>query len=121
MSRNEKEFEEAIIAKGKTHPRVTLARIDEVIDTVYYFTADNGVCGYMGLTDFDRHEALGLLTFCVIVLKNGFTVTGESACAHPQNFDRELGQQAAYEKARDKIWALEGYLLKQELHAIGEI
>lgn len=45
-----------------------------------------------------------------------FTVTDESACASPQNFDAEIGEKIAYENARNKIWQLEGYLLKEQLH-----
>ena len=60
--------------------------------------------------------SLGLLTFCVLVLKNGFTVTGENACASPENFDPELGRKIARENAVNKILALGGYLLKQALH-----
>ena len=56
------------------------------------------------------------LTVCCLTLTNGFTVTGESACASPENFNVELGEKIARENARNKIWALEGYLLKQELH-----
>lgn len=56
------------------------------------------------------------LTVCCLTLRNGFTVTGESACASPENFDAETGRFFAREKARDKIWALEGYLLRQRLH-----
>ena len=63
-----------------------------------------------------NQQALGLITFCVLVLKNGFTVTGESACASPENFDPDLGRKIARENAINKIWALEGYLLKQQLH-----
>ena len=63
-----------------------------------------------------NQQALGLLTFCVLVLKNGFTVTGESACASPENFDAEIGRKVARDNAINKIWALEGYLLKQALH-----
>ena len=58
---------------------------------------------------------LKLLTFCVFVLKNGFTVTGESACASPENFDAEIGRKIARENAVNKVWMLEGYLLKQKL------
>ncbi|MFT3523419.1 Gp49 family protein, partial [Klebsiella pneumoniae] len=60
-------------------------------------------------------DALHLLTFCVLVLRNGFTVTGESACASPENFDPEIGRKIARENAVNKIWMLEGYLLKQRL------
>ena len=59
--------------------------------------------------------SLNLLTFCVLVLRNGFTVTGESACASPENFDAEIGRQIARQKAVDKIWPLMGYHLKQRL------
>ncbi len=63
-------------------------------------------------------QSLGLLTFCVLVLQNGFTVTGESACASPENFDAEVGRKIARQNAVQKIWPLEGYLLKQRLHEI---
>ena len=58
------------------------------------------------------HKALDLLTFCVLVLRNGFTVTGESACASPENFDAELGCKIARQNAVNKIWPLMGYALK---------
>ena len=57
----------------------------------------------------------GVLTICIITLRNGFTVTGESACASPENFDAEIGKKIARANAIDKIWPLEGYLLKQRL------
>lgn len=60
-------------------------------------------------------SSLDLLTFCVIVLKNGFTVTGESACASPENFDAEIGRKIARQNAVQKIWPLMGYALKQDL------
>jgi len=60
--------------------------------------------------------ALGLLTFCVIVLRNGFTVTGDSACASPENFDAELGRKIARQNAVQKIWPLMGYALKEKLN-----
>lgn len=56
------------------------------------------------------------LTVCVLTLRNGFTVSGESACVSPENFNAEKGQEIAKRNARDKIWALEGYLLKQKLY-----
>jgi hypothetical protein len=69
------------------------------------------------ITDEDYHVFQGTqLTVCCLTLRNGFTVTGESACADPALFDAERGRQIAREKAKQKIWALEGYLLKQSLH-----
>lgn len=115
-------IENEIQAKGLTAPRVTPQRIEDVIAGEYYFTAANGVA------DVDRgHPAavtplpsLSLLTFCVLVLRNGFTVTGESACASPENFDAALGQKIARKHATDKIWALEGYALKNHLAAAAQ-
>jgi hypothetical protein len=103
------QIENEIQAKGLTAPRVTPARIEEVIAGEYCFTAADATSGCPQL------PALALLTICVLVLKNGFTVTGESACASPENFDRELGLKIARQNAVNKIWALEGYLLKQKL------
>lgn len=62
-----------------------------------------------------NQQALGLLTFCVLVLKNGFTVTGESACASPENFDAEIGRKIARQNAVNKIWPLMGYALREKL------
>jgi len=114
-------IEAEIQAKGLTAPRVTPQRIEEVIAGEYYFTAADGVEGRLDRSDVPpntKHynEALRLLTFCVLVLKNGFTVTGESACASPENFNAELGRKIARSNAVNKIWPLEGYLLKQQLH-----
>jgi hypothetical protein len=60
-------------------------------------------------------EPLRLLTFCVLVLHNGFTVTGESACASPENFDAEIGRKVARANAVQKIWPLMGYELRSQL------
>ena len=117
---NEKQMEQEIQDKGLIAPRVTPQRIEEVIEDVQYFTAGDGAYGYQTreeTVDVATYpSALNLLTFCVITLKNGFTVTGESACASPENFNAEIGQKIAYENAREKIWMLEGYLLKEKLH-----
>lgn len=119
----ESSIEQAIQAAGKTAPRITTAHIDSVIASEHYFTAENGVHGayrenndvHVGSLPSHGSEVLGLLTICVLVLKNGFTVTGESACASPENFDAEIGRKIARNNAFDKVWGLEGYLLKQRL------
>ncbi|HAS0812490.1 TPA: hypothetical protein I3316_002273 [Enterobacter hormaechei subsp. xiangfangensis] len=114
------DIEQEIQAKGLTAPRVTPDHIESVIASEHYFTAQNGVRGEQFETKFADEvdygpEELDLLTFCVLVLRNGFTVTGESACASPENFDPEIGRKIARENAVNKIWMLEGYLLKQKL------
>lgn len=103
--------------KGLTAPRVTLEHIEGIISSEFYFTATEGVLGAseMGTRPSGKAKSLDELTFCVLVLKNGFTVTGESACASPENFDVTLGQKIARAAAVNKIWMLEGYLLKEQL------
>lgn len=98
-------------------PCVTMADIEAEIASEFYFTAGDGVRGEseMGTSPAGRARSLELLTFCVLVLRNGFTVTGESACASPENFDRDKGRRLARQKAVDKVWPLLGYVLKQRL------
>lgn len=123
MPTNEEALENEIQAKGLNAPRLTPALIDATIDSEHYFTALDGVDGhYRGGPEAQgvrNAGALGLLTFCVLVLKNGFTVTGESACASPENFNAEIGRKIARDNARNKIWLLEGHLLRQRLHEQG--
>jgi len=55
-------------------------------------------------------------TICRITMVNGFTIDGFSACADPYNFNEDIGKKYAHEQAFDKLWMLEGYLLKERLH-----
>ena len=101
-------------------PKVTLELVNSLIVEEYYFTAQQGNHGHQLQNKYadevvDGHESLGLLTFCVLVLKNGFTVSGESACASPENFNPITGETVARANAVSKIWPLEGYLLKELL------
>lgn len=113
-------IEQEIQAKGLTAPRVTPADLNKNIAGEYYFTAMDGVDGYyrggIEAQACKDYASLHLLTFCVLVLRNGFTVTGESACASPENFDAELGRKIARDNAVSKMWPLMGYALKQRLH-----
>jgi hypothetical protein len=110
--------EQQIQAKGLTAPRVTPADIGANIDSEHYFTAGDGIAGvcFRQIKALHSPHALELLTFCVLVLRNGFTVTGESACASPENFDADIGRKIARENAVAKIWPLLGYALKSKLH-----
>ena len=118
------QIEQMIQEKGLNAPRVTPQRINDVIASEHYFTAQHGVEGAMANLELHQRTfecgnetSLGLLTFCVLVLKNGFTVTGESACASPENFDAELGQKIARQNAVQKIWPLMGYALRSDIEA----
>ena len=117
------EIEEEVQDKGLTAPRVTLDDIEANIVWEYFFTGTDGILGAAciqkirndDIADTFAHPSLGLLTFCVLVLKNGFTVTGKSACASPENFNADLGRDLARNNAVQKIWPLMGYALKQQL------
>lgn len=116
MSHSDDAIEREIVAKGLTAPRVTPDDIKANIASEHYFTAQDGKRGAA-----ERGAAIGvypeleLLTFCVLVLANGFTVTGKSACASPENFDAEIGKKIAREDAIQQLWPLMGYALKERL------
>ncbi|GEK48444.1 hypothetical protein HPA02_27270 [Bisbaumannia pacifica] len=96
---DDQQVEQQIQAKGLNAPRVTPDALDaKIIGEDYHV--------FPGTT----------VTVCLLRLENGFTVTGESACASPENFDPELGREIARRNAREKIWMLEGYLLREQLH-----
>ena len=112
--------------RASAAPRVTPADIEAAIVSEHYFTAREGVLGMLAADGvppgiYEQANAapqpLGLLTFCVLVLRNGFTVTGESACVSPENFDAEIGRKVARENAVNKLWPLLGYALKERLGA----
>lgn len=107
------EIEKEIQDKGLTAPRITPADIEENIASEHFFTAADAVYAEDGAHGVGT--PLHLLTFCVIVLKNDFTVTGESACASPENFDAEEGKKIARQNAVNKIWPLMGYELRSKL------
>lgn len=127
--RDDDAIESEIKAKGKTAPRVTPSDLEAQVASEHYFTAADGAAGASGaekyghleegaeveLSFFEAPQPLELLTFCVLVLKNGFTVTGESACASPENFDAELGKKIARQAAVNKLWPLLGYELRTKL------
>lgn len=109
-------IERDIQAKGLTAPRVTPADIQANIVSAHYFTATQALFGRERGPEWQASpKVLDLLTFCVLVLRNGFTVTGESACASPENFDADIGKRIARTNAEQKIWPLMGYALKQDL------
>lgn len=98
--RDETAIEAEIQAKGLNAPRLKPADIDATIVGEDYHV-------FPGTT----------LTVCCLKLRNGFTVTGESAAASPENFDVDLGRKIARDNARNKIWAFEGYVLRERLAA----
>ena len=100
MSNNEAAIENEIQSKNLNAPRLNPAMIDSAILSEQYHV-------FAGTS----------LTVCAMTLRNGYIVTGESASASPENFDEAIGRKIARENARNKIWALEGYLLREKLSA----
>lgn len=96
---SDEKIEDDIVAKGLDAPRLSPEKIEDVIVGEQYYR-------------FPRTTMM----VCCLTLKNGYCVTGESAAVSSENFDAEIGQKVAKQHAKDKIWALEGYLLKQKLY-----
>lgn len=88
--------------------------IEGYIATETFFTAGEAAQAL----DLPLGEEARLLTLCVIVLKNGFTVTGESACADPKKFNAEIGRTIARANALNKVWPLMGYVLRSQLAGV---
>ena len=98
---SDQQIEDEIVGKGLIHPRLTPDDIEAVIVGEQYYR-------------FPRTT----MTVCCLMLRNGYCVIGESASVSPENYDAEIGQKIARQHAKDKIWALEGYLLKQKLYGV---
>ena len=110
-------IETAIVAAGaNVAPRVTPADLEAAIASEWYINAADGVPEDEFHPPVPSNHPLRLLTFCVLVLKNGFTVTGESACVSQENFDADIGRKVARENAVNKLWPLLGFLLKEKLN-----
>lgn len=96
---SEKEIENEIQQKNLTALRLTPADIDASIEYPEYWRVPNTTT-----------------TVCALVLKNGYVVVGKSASISMENFDEELGKKIAFDNAREQIWALAGFAIKQKLH-----
>ena len=98
VNHDEQAIEKEIQSKGLNAPRLTPDKIDaQIVSEAFYV--------FPGTT----------MTVCALTLKNGFQVVGESAAASPENFNQEIGRKIARDNARNKIWALEGYTLRNAL------
>ena len=81
------------------YPKITKEHIESIIKSDQYH-------------DFQDTT----LTLCVLKLKNGATITGESYSVSPENFNAQTGREESYKKAIAKLWEFEGYLLKQKMY-----
>lgn len=98
MTKHDDQLEKELQEKGKTAPRITPDHVDSKIKSEAFYTFPD--------TTF---------TVCLLTLENGFSVHGVSAAASPENYDKEIGDRIARENARDEIWKLEAYLLREKL------
>ena len=95
----EQELETQIHEKGaNVAPRVLPQDVDDEIAHTQYHV-------FPGTT----------VTVAALTLKNGTVVTGESACACKENFNEEIGREIAYANAREKVWPLLGFLLREAI------
>ena len=95
---SEQEIEKELQEKGLNSPRLCPADIDRVIISETYTILPSGKC-----------------MICELILKNGFSIRGESACVSKENFNEEIGRKLSYEDARNKVWGFEAYLLQEKL------
>ena len=100
MSKDEQTIEAEIQAKGLNAPRLRPQDIDAAIVSETFTVLPSG-----------------RVTVCELTLRNGFTVRGESAVISLENFSAEIGQKVARDSARNKVWELEGYLMKERIHS----
>lgn len=101
ITMNPQELENDLV-KTAVAPRVTLDGINALIVKEEFYIPE-GTC----------------LTICILTLKNGFTVTGESACVNKENYRQDIGEKLARERAVNQIWPLEGYALANEMIKFG--
>ena len=99
----EEEVEIAIQAKGLTAPRLTPEDVDNAIKYAMYWRVPNTTT-----------------TVCAMTLQNNYVLIGKSASVSMANFNQEMGEQIAYQNAREQIWAVLGYSLRDKLYAKAE-
>lgn len=118
-----------------TAPKVKPADVEATIASEHYFTAGEGVIGAFVAGEFGAHggdtvtvrrdtaspqvlkPSLNLLTYCVLVLKNGHTVSGEAYCADPAKFNAETGRIEARKVAINKLWPMVVYAERERMAA----
>lgn len=102
---------EALSARGATHPRVSLADMNEAIAGENYLNAGDAAERVGQPASAPMH----LMTLCFLTMKNGFVVVGKSAPASPENYDAEKGRTFAREDAIRQLWPLMGFSLRDRL------
>lgn len=136
MSTNDQTIEAEIQAKGLTAPRVTPQDVQNIIASVYYFKARDGLLGSLvpytdeddclmsgphldrSMWDVVEESDAGLLdiTICVMILQNGHKIVGvNTGPVSPSNFDEDLARKLAHDDAVRQILPLLVYELRSKL------
>jgi hypothetical protein len=107
------DIDKILTAAGTNGERVRQEDVTAAVKAEYYFTALEGAIGSQGMVPYADQDNLAVLTFCVLVLQNGYTVYGTSATANLANYNADLGRKLAKQKALGRIWPLLGYVFKE--------
>lgn len=96
--------EQIIVDAGLTNPRVTVEQINTLMGTVEYEVLPV------------PNSTLTLAVAWLLMGSRKFKLAiGEAACVDPRNFSAEKGAEFAIQdaanKARSRLWELEGYVL----------
>lgn len=104
---------EELSARGATHPRVSLADMNENIAGENWFVAGEAA----EALGQPASDSMKLMTLYFLTMRNGFVIVGKSAPASPENFDAEKGKTFAREDAIRQLWPLMGFSLRDRLAA----
>jgi hypothetical protein len=111
---NSLQASDAEAAKHAVAPRVALTDIEGAIAARYDFPAAKAVAALGAPT----HASLEVLSICILVMSNGFSVIGKSAPASPENFNADYGKELAYKDCITQLWPLMGFSLRDRLAAL---
>jgi hypothetical protein len=78
--------------------KITVKDVEDNIQNTVYFTGADGYNGQHFRTTMgfpNTPKCLELVTFCVLVLRNGFVVTGQYVCTDAESYNLESDQCAA--------------------------
>lgn len=112
------QIEQEIQANGLTAPRITPADIEANIASEHYFTGSDGAFAVGGQRPMALpNDPLLGVQFCVLVLKNGHLVTGESLLQDLSKPDPERARASARRRAFDKAYDMVVYAERERLAA----
>lgn len=97
---------------------LTIEKIEESIRKKIIISGYDAASGNVAFLSDEDIATLENVTICILIMKNGFVVTGESAPIDSADYCFEVGRQVAYQRALDKLYPLIGYELKTKLNEV---